>query len=122
MDGTRILSMKVEHLVFVRSRNYINMTDEDTKTIRSHSKMVSTPFVQHCCEFGLQRIRDAGYLVISIWGVNLGKYSVTPGLESKVDTHSYVKTPINIRDALYGVRTGKTATKPRSGIRSIMWM
>ena len=53
----------------------------------------------------LQKIKDAGYTVVSIWGFEFRKLlRNTPGLEDELCSHPYVKNaPINIRDALYGV-------------------
>jgi hypothetical protein len=53
----------------------------------------------------LQKFKDAGYNVVSIWGCEFGKLlRETPGLENELCSHPYVKqAPINIRDALYGV-------------------
>ena len=58
----------------------------------------------------LQKIRNAGYKVVSIWGCEFKKLlSETPGLENELASHPSVKnTPINIRDALYGGRTEAT--------------
>ena len=53
----------------------------------------------------LQKIRHAGHNVISIWGCEFRKLLLqSPGLENELSSHPYVKnSPINIRDALYGV-------------------
>jgi hypothetical protein len=58
----------------------------------------------------LQRIKDAGYTVVSIWGCEFRKLLLqNPGLEKELGSHSYMKNlPINIRDALYGGRTEAT--------------
>jgi G:T-mismatch repair DNA endonuclease (very short patch repair protein) len=50
----------------------------------------------------LQKIKDAGYTVVSIWGCEFRKLLPnTPGLENELFSHPYVKnSPINIRDAL----------------------
>ena len=55
----------------------------------------------------LQKIKNAGYQVVSIWGCEFRKLlQNTPGLENELRSHPYVKnSPINIRDALYGGRT-----------------
>ena len=60
----------------------------------------------------LQKIRDAGYNVISIWGCEFRKLLLqNPGLQNELSSHPYVKnSPINIRDALYGGRTEATKT------------
>jgi len=53
----------------------------------------------------LQKIENAGYNVVSIWGCEFRKLlSENPGLENELCSHPYVKnSPKNIRDALYGV-------------------
>jgi G:T-mismatch repair DNA endonuclease (very short patch repair protein) len=50
----------------------------------------------------LQRIRDAGYTVISIWGCEFRKQlRDNPDLERVLDSHTYVKnSPLVARDAL----------------------
>jgi uncharacterized protein YbaR (Trm112 family) len=55
----------------------------------------------------LQKIKDAGYQVVSIWGCEFRKLlQNSPGLENELKSHPYVKnSPINIRYALYGYRT-----------------
>ena len=60
----------------------------------------------------LQKIKDAGYTVVSIWGGEFRKLlRNTPGLENELCSHPYVKNaPINIRDALYGGRTEASKT------------
>jgi len=59
----------------------------------------------------LQKIKDAGYNVVSIWGGFRNLLRENTGLENELCTHPYVKnTPINIRDALYGGRTEATKT------------
>jgi len=60
----------------------------------------------------LQKIKDAGYTVVSIWGGEFRKLlRNTPGLENELCSHPYVKSaPINIRDALYGGRTEASKT------------
>ena len=67
----------------------------------------------------LQKMKDAGHTVVSIWGCEFRKLlHNTPGLENELCSHSYVKnTPINIRDALYGGRTeaSKTYYKVKDG-------
>ena len=73
----------------------------------------------------LQKIENAGYKVVSIWGCEFRKLlSENSGFENELCSHSYVKnSPINIRDALYGGRTeaNKTITESRKGRRSTMW-
>jgi G:T-mismatch repair DNA endonuclease (very short patch repair protein) len=51
----------------------------------------------------LQRIIDAGYKVILIWGCVFKKLlRDNPGLAKELSSHPYVKnSAINIRDALY---------------------
>ena len=58
----------------------------------------------------LQKIKDAGYNVVSIWGCEFRKLLLqNPGLEKELGSHPYVKnSPIHIRDALYGGRTEAT--------------
>jgi hypothetical protein len=67
----------------------------------------------------LQKIRNAGYKVTSIWGCEFKKLlRENPGLENELSSHPYVKnSPINIRDALYGGRTetSKTWYKTKQG-------
>jgi G:T-mismatch repair DNA endonuclease (very short patch repair protein) len=60
----------------------------------------------------LQKIRDAGYNVVSIWVCEFRKLlRENPGLENELSSHPYVKnSPINIREALYGGRTEATKT------------
>jgi G:T-mismatch repair DNA endonuclease (very short patch repair protein) len=60
----------------------------------------------------LQKIRDAGYTVVLIWGCEFKKLLCDkPGLQNELCSHPYVKhSPINIRDALYGGRTAATKT------------
>jgi hypothetical protein len=60
----------------------------------------------------LEKIRDAGYKVVSILGYEFKKlWCNYPGLENELSSHPYVKnSPINIRDALYGDRTEATKT------------
>jgi hypothetical protein len=60
----------------------------------------------------LQKIRDAGYTVLSILGCEIRKLlSDTHGLENELFSHPFVKdAPINIRDALYGGRTEASKT------------
>jgi hypothetical protein len=55
----------------------------------------------------LQKIRDAGYTVVSIWGCEFRTLLLqNPGLENELSSHPYVKySPINIRDAFHGGRT-----------------
>jgi hypothetical protein len=58
----------------------------------------------------LQKIKDAGYKVISISGCEFKKLlRENPGLENEICSHPIVRnSPINIRDALYGGRTDTT--------------
>jgi G:T-mismatch repair DNA endonuclease (very short patch repair protein) len=58
----------------------------------------------------LQKIKDAGYNVVTIWGCEFRKMlRDTPGLENELRSHPYVQyAPLNIRDALYGGRTEAT--------------
>jgi G:T-mismatch repair DNA endonuclease (very short patch repair protein) len=60
----------------------------------------------------LQKIRDVGYKVISIWVCEFKKLlRENPGLENELSSHPYVKnSPINIRDAWYGGRTETSKT------------
>jgi hypothetical protein len=60
----------------------------------------------------LQRIKNAGYNVVSVWGCEFEKQlRETPGLENELCSHPFVtQAPINIRDALYGGRTEATKT------------
>jgi len=52
----------------------------------------------------LQKIKDAGYTVVSIGGANLKKLLRNTGLQNELSLQPYVNNaPINIRDALYGV-------------------
>ena len=53
----------------------------------------------------LQKIENAGYKVVSIWGCEFRKLlSENPGLENELCSHLYVKnSPINIRNDLYGL-------------------
>ena len=46
----------------------------------------------------LQKIKDAGYNVVSIWGCEFRKLLLqNPGLEKELGSHPYVKnSPINI--------------------------
>ena len=55
----------------------------------------------------LQRIKDAGYKVVSIWGCEFRNLLLqNPDLEKELGSQSYMKnSPINIRDALYSGRT-----------------
>ena len=57
-----------------------------------------------------QKIRDAGYTVVTIWGFEFKKLLFDiPGLQNELCSHPYVKhSPINIRDALYWGRTEAT--------------
>jgi G:T-mismatch repair DNA endonuclease (very short patch repair protein) len=50
----------------------------------------------------LQKIRDAGYNVVSMWGCEFRKLlRENPGIANKLSSHPYLKnSPINIRDAL----------------------
>jgi len=58
----------------------------------------------------LQKIVNAGYKVLSIWGCEFGELLCeNRGLEIEFCSHPYVKnSPINIGDVLYGVRTEAT--------------
>jgi hypothetical protein len=60
----------------------------------------------------LQKIKDAGYTVVSIWGCEFKKLLCdNPGLQNELCSHPYVKhSPINILDALYGGGTEATKT------------
>ena len=60
----------------------------------------------------LQKIKDAGYTVVSIWGCEFRKLlRNTPGLENELCSDPNVKNaPINIRNALYGGRTEDSKT------------
>jgi hypothetical protein len=60
----------------------------------------------------LQKIRDAGYKVFSIWECEFKQILYeNPGLENELRPHTYVtNSPINIRDALYRSRTKATRT------------
>jgi len=60
----------------------------------------------------LQRMKDAGYTVVSIWGCDFRNLLLqNKCLEKELGTLSYVmNSPINIRDALYGGRTEATKT------------
>jgi len=60
----------------------------------------------------LQKIKDAGYNVVSIWGCEFRKLlRDTHGLGNELCSHPYVKnSPIYIHDALYGGRTEATRT------------
>ena len=60
----------------------------------------------------LQKIKDAGYTVVSISGCEFRKLlRNTPGLENELCSHPYVKNaPINIRDTLYEGRTEASKT------------
>ena len=58
----------------------------------------------------LQKIKDAGYKVVSIWGREFRKQLLQiPGLKKELGLQYYVNnSPINIRDAFYGGRTEAT--------------
>jgi len=60
----------------------------------------------------LQKIKDAGFTVVSIRGCEFRKLlRNTSGLENELCSHPYVKNaPIKIRDALYGARTEASKT------------
>jgi hypothetical protein len=59
----------------------------------------------------LQKIKDVGYNVVSIWGCEFRKLlRKTPGLENELCSHPYVENAINIRDALHGGRTEASKT------------
>ena len=63
----------------------------------------------------LQKMRDAGYTVLSTWECEFQKHLCdNPCLQNELWSHHFVKhSPINIRDALYGARTEATKTKYR---------
>ena len=77
-------------------------------------------------EARLKKIENAGYTVISIWGCQFRNLlRQNPGLENELSAHPYVKiSPINIRDALYGVepRPQKHIAKLNRKKKSTMWM
>jgi G:T-mismatch repair DNA endonuclease (very short patch repair protein) len=58
----------------------------------------------------LQKIKNAIYTVISIWECEFRKLlRENPGLENKLSSHPDLKnSPLKIKDALYGCRTGTT--------------
>jgi len=58
----------------------------------------------------LQKLRDAGYRVVSLWGVRVQKTLCdNPGLENEICLHPQIKnSPINIRIAFYGGTTEDT--------------
>lgn len=60
----------------------------------------------------LQKIRDTGYKVVSIWGCEFRKLLCeNPDLQNELCLHPYVKnSPINVRHALYGGRNEDTKT------------
>ena len=60
----------------------------------------------------LQKIKDAGYDVVSIWCCEFRKLlRDNPELENELCSHPYVKSsPIHIRDSLYGGRIEATKT------------
>jgi len=60
----------------------------------------------------LQKIRDVGYKFISIWWCEFRKLLCdNPDLKNELCSQPYIKySPVNIRDALYGVRTETTKT------------
>jgi G:T-mismatch repair DNA endonuclease (very short patch repair protein) len=60
----------------------------------------------------LQKIVNAGYNVIYIWGCEFKKLlRETAGLEYELCSHSCMKnSPLNIREALYGGRTEASKT------------
>jgi len=73
----------------------------------------------------LQKIRDAGYKFISIWGCEFRKLLYdNPYLKIELCSHPYVEHSPIIRDALYGGRTEATKTYYRlnHGGESIMLM
>jgi len=74
----------------------------------------------------LQKIRDAGYTVVSICGYGFKKLLCdNPGLQNELCSHAYVKhSPINIRDSLTGVepRPRKHTTESSRGKKSVIWM
>ena len=65
----------------------------------------------------LQKIENAGYEVVSIWGCEFRKLlSENSGFENELCSHSYVKnSPINIRDTLYGGRKEANKTIQSQG-------
>jgi G:T-mismatch repair DNA endonuclease (very short patch repair protein) len=72
----------------------------------------------------LQKIVNAGYKVVSIWGCEFRKMlSENRCLENEICSDPYVKnSPINIRDASYGIERKllKHITESRKGRRSTM--
>ena len=60
----------------------------------------------------LPKIENAGCKVVSIWGHGFRKLFIeNPGTENELCSHPYVEnSPINIRDALYGLRTEASKT------------
>ena len=60
----------------------------------------------------LQKIRDPGYKVISIWGCEFSKHLCNNrDLKNELCSHRYMNlSPENIRDSLYGGWTGTTKT------------
>ena len=67
----------------------------------------------------LNKIESAGYKVVSMWEYEFRKLiSENPGLEKELISHPYFRnSPLNIRDALYGVelRPQKHITKSNRG-------
>jgi hypothetical protein len=60
---------------------------------------------------GCRKSRAPVIILFGSGGVNLENLHETPGLENELCSQSYVKnSPINIRDALYGVRTEASKT------------
>jgi hypothetical protein len=60
----------------------------------------------------LQKIKSAGYTVVSIRGCEFRKLLLqNPGHENELISNPYVKnSPFNIRDVLYGGRTKANKT------------
>ena len=80
------------------------------KPIGSTEENLVNPYEE--TQASLQKIRDVGYKVISIRGREFRKILCdNPDLKNELCSQTYVKySPINIRDALYGVRTEATKT------------
>jgi len=74
----------------------------------------------------LQKMRDAGYKVISVWGCEFRKHLCdNPDHKNELCSQPYVKySTVNIRDDLYGggTETTKTHCRVKQGKKSIMWM
>ena len=60
----------------------------------------------------MEKIKNAGYTVVSIWGCEFRKLlRENPGLENELSLHPYLKnSALNSRDASYGGRTETTKT------------